>query len=252
MGKKQMQEHEAGARGTSGLSTSGASASVPAVSAPPLQSASLQRAALRERDRILADARRIEQRLERLEQERERLRDEVRALHGHLAVLDQVLQGRPTGAAQSASSGVVLRGARLREEATRVLLERAGPNVQVHYAKWHDWMIDEGFVVLGARPKSTFLTGASRSVLVRRADEPGMYFIDLGQVDLVQRDLEQARAELAEVDREIAGTSGPASRLRSHRTGLLATIRKLEGQLEESQRAIDTAQRARRRRVRAA
>jgi hypothetical protein len=88
----------------------------------------------------------------------------------------------------------VLRGARLREEAARVLLQRAGPGVHVHYAKWHDWMIEEGFVVLGKRPKSTFLTGASRSILVRRGDEPGMYFIDLGQMDAARRNLGETRA----------------------------------------------------------
>src|SRR5215208_4230257 len=112
---------EAAGRNGAGSTVSGASDSVPGVSSPPLQSPALQRAARRERDRLLAETRRIERRLEGLEDER----------------------------------------ARLREEPARVLAERAGPGIPVHYAKWHDWMIEEGFVVLGKRPKSTFLTGAS-------------------------------------------------------------------------------------------
>src|SRR4051812_17845338 len=79
VGKHLRREAGAEARGDRDSALSELSASVPGVPASPLQSPSLQRAARRERDRILADVRRIERRLEHLELERERLREEVRS-----------------------------------------------------------------------------------------------------------------------------------------------------------------------------
>jgi hypothetical protein len=208
------------------------------MSTKALQSPQLQRAARRELDRLAAQQHQIEQRLVGLENEREKLRDELRALGGQSALLEEVLGGGRTVGSAEQSPGVVLRGARLREEATRVLYERAGPNAPVHYAKWHDWMVEEGFVVLGKRPKSTFLTGVSRSPLVVRGDEPGTYLIDTAVLGEIERELGEKRAELADVDGVLARETGPAPATQRHRLGLLATIRRLDKQLAEGRRVI--------------
>jgi septal ring factor EnvC (AmiA/AmiB activator) len=212
---------------------------LPGMAAQPLQSPALQRAARRELDRLLADQRRIEQRLEAIDNERAHLREELRVIGEQSALLEAVLGGgKPAGAAP-ASAGVVLRGARLREEAARVLLSRAGPNVPVHYATWHDWLAEEGFVVLGKRPKSTFLTGASRSILIQRAEEPGTYLATPAALHEVQRELDEKQAELADVDAVLAQASGSATTLRQHRVAVLAAIRRLSGQVAEAQRVLD-------------
>jgi hypothetical protein len=207
----------------------------------PLQSPALQRAASRELERLVAEQRRIEQRLEALEDERAKLRDEQRSLSGHAALLKEVLGGGRSAAVAQASAGVVLRGAKLREEAARVLLKRAGPNKAAHYATWLDWVVEDGFIVLGKRPKSTFLTGATRSVLVRRGDEPGTYLVAPDAIDDVMQELAEKRAELKDVDTQLARDPDPSAGARQHRVTLLANIRRLEGQLTEAERVLMAA-----------
>lgn len=222
------------------------------MSPQPLQSPALQRAARRELDRLVADQRRIEQRLELLENERSRLREELRIMSDQAALLREVLGGRVALGTAQAPTGVILRAARLREEAARVLLERAGPDAPVHYAKWHDWVVDEGFVVLGKRPKSTFLTGATRSVLVRRGEEPGTYFVAPSALNELERELNEKRAELVDLDSVLSREAHASPGMRQHRVGLLAGIRRLEGQIAEARRVLAAARSSRTAAIRAA
>jgi hypothetical protein len=72
-----------------------------------------------------------------------------------------------------------LQGQRLREEATRILLERRGVGVAIHYREWFELLIDEGLEVGGKDPLATFLTSVSRSpVVVRETDRQGVYRLD--------------------------------------------------------------------------
>lgn len=73
----------------------------------------------------------------------------------------------------------LLQGQRLREEATRILLERRGLQSAIHYREWFGLLADEGFKVAGKDPLATFLTQITRSpVVVRVGERHGTYELD--------------------------------------------------------------------------
>src|SRR4051812_40029552 len=73
-----------------------------------------------------------------------------------------------------------LQGQRLREEATRILLDRRGLRVAIHYRKWFELLEEEGVKVAGKDPLATFLTQVTRSPVVVRVsgDGQGVYELD--------------------------------------------------------------------------
>jgi hypothetical protein len=84
-----------------------------------------------------------------------------------------------------------LQGQRLREEAARILLERRGLRVPIHYRDWFDLLTADGVTVAGKDPLATFLTQITRSPIVIRVDGgSGVYALDPHSA------YEQARARL--------------------------------------------------------
>jgi hypothetical protein len=200
----------------------------------------LQRAAQAEHRRIDAALVRIDERLGALETERAKLRDEKARLKQRQQLLDQIID--PThGGTLKESPGVVLRGAKLRVEATRLLMHHVGPRRAIHYRDWYQIFLEAGFVVLGKRPEATFLTAVSRSPVVRRADEPGTYYIDPVLAEHLARELHESRAELADLETVLAGDLNPKPALRQHRVKLLASSRHLASRLSEAESALDVA-----------
>jgi hypothetical protein len=73
----------------------------------------------------------------------------------------------------------VLKGQMLRKEAVRILLERCGLRIPIHYRAWYDLMEAAGLRAGGKNPVATFLTQVSRSPLVERVEgHAGMYQIN--------------------------------------------------------------------------
>lgn len=73
----------------------------------------------------------------------------------------------------------LLQGQRLREEATRILLDRRGLGTAIHYREWFELVEEDGVEVVGKDPLATFLTQITRSPVVVRVDEErGVYALD--------------------------------------------------------------------------
>lgn len=197
----------------------------------------LQRAAQAERQRIDVALDRIAERIEALDAERAKLRDEAARLRMRGQLLDQIID--PTQDPQiDQSPGVVLRGSKLRVEATRLLVEHVGTRQATHYRDWYQLFLDAGFVVLGKRPQATFLTAVGRSPIVRRGDEPGTYYIDPALATEMSSQLAEVRAELGDLESLIARDPNPTSALRQHRVSLLAARRHLETRVGEADAAL--------------
>ena len=115
-----------------------------------------------------------------------------------------------------------LQGQRLREEATRILLERRGLRVAIHYRDWYALVKDEGVMVGGKDPLATFLTQVTRSPVVVRVNDgggQGVYELDPhGAYD-------RARARLQEALAHQDSNNG-------RRTSLDAARRELDGVLK--------------------
>jgi septal ring factor EnvC (AmiA/AmiB activator) len=204
--------------------------------APPGSTTSLRRAARHEHARITAERDRIRERVAQIESELESLERVDGELADQVRLLEQVISTE-LGAMPS-SEQVVLRGARLREEALRVLVSRVGIREPIFYRDWYRLVRDAGFVVLAKRPEAAFLTTVTRSPLVARAGNSGTYYIEPSVVDDLRQELLERQAELRDLESHLATRQPGASPLQRHRLNLMATIRRLERQVAEADRIL--------------
>jgi hypothetical protein len=197
----------------------------------------LRRAAQAEHQRVGVAVEQIEERLRELDAERTRLRDQRSRLKHRQQILEQVMDP-DSGGTIDESPGVVLRGSRLRVEASRVLLAHAGPNRPTHYRDWYELFLQAGFIILSKRPDATFLTAVSRSPVVRRGDEPGTYYIDPSLAADLSSQLSEVQAELSDLEDVLAREPNPKAALRQHRVSLLATRRHADARLSEAEASL--------------
>lgn len=175
-----------------------------------------------------AEQARVEHQIERLLEHEERLTRELdllqatrRGLEDELATLRRLSGGSelPEAAHPSPrlrvvprepgdtrgdtgdSRPTILRGARIRETAARILAATPQPDQAVHYRTWFELLRREGFLPTGKDPLATFLTQISRSPVIRRSTAPGMYSLDF---DAVRR--ESARVAELETQLQAANT----------------------------------------------
>ncbi len=193
----------------------------------------LERAAIRDIRRLTRHAEELEERMKALESERAKLKNALSETRDRINVLRQVARASTVGDLDESS--IVLRGARLRQEAARILVEQVGVREAVHYRDWYERVTAAGFVVAGKKPLSTFLTAASRFPLVERGLEAGTYLIEPDLLRPIGDELAEARGELADLEQIVAREPAPSEALRQHRVNLLASIRRLERRVEESE-----------------
>jgi DNA repair exonuclease SbcCD ATPase subunit len=194
----------------------------------------IERNAQRSRERLDAYRRQVEQRVEALRTELEHLEVELSWINERTELLARLADDR-----YSAHGATVLQGADLREHAVIVLATHIGADRPMHYKDWYQEMIGAGFAILGRRPTATFLTAATRSPLVRRMNEPGFYRFDPDARDRLVREADKLRGELAAVNAHVEQQQQFSPVMRKHRTGLLASLRRVERQLAEADRILD-------------
>lgn len=149
-------------------------------------------------------------------------------------------QDQPTAVAERSVSQdkVVLRGPAIRQTAVKVL--RAGPRhpQALHYRDWFALLDECGYSVAGKDPLAVFLTQLSRSPVVRRGTQSGVYELDLDAVDRLRHQLIQRQQHLRTLTSAASSTTD-LSGIRTQRTSLTQEIDKLEKALEEAEVTLD-------------
>lgn len=118
-----------------------------------------------------------------------------------------------------------LRGQRLREVAVGLIARRGMLGEPIHYREWFELLVAEGHSVEGKDPLATFLTQVTRSPVVLREGEPGVYRVDPGAgSDEALREFEGALRELSKTrEALVAAREGANERAVDELTRRLAT-----------------------------
>jgi hypothetical protein len=131
----------------------------------------------------------------------------------------------------------VLRGPAIREVAVRVLVTQPERIDALHYRRWHELLENAGYRVAGKDSLAVFLTQLSRSPVVRRATEPGVYEVDRQAPVHIRERLDRLHAELREVTLAACGPVDLAT-VRARRHELDLAISQQERAFEEAVRVL--------------
>lgn len=216
----------------------------------------IRSAAAAERRRIERELVRLAAREDQLGHELAGIRESCEALEHELSVLHQLAPESATSFADAppgrrlrlvdggtdaapSSDQTTLRGAKVRETAVRVLVATGEPDQALHYRTWFDLLRRRGFLPAGKDPLATFLTQISRSPVVRRSTEPGIYSLDLSFPTRAARQLDQLRSELGHAH-ELPDDASVAdvARARERKAQLRAKTDALERSLDEARRSL--------------
>jgi chromosome segregation ATPase len=211
---------------------------------------------------------------ERLERELGRLDSRASALAGELAAIETkrqefreqlVLLARLTAGADESpfvqrtenarrlrpvASGIetqpsapieMLRGARIREVAVPILLTSGRASRPILYGLSLELLHDAGYAIIGKDPAATFLTQVGRSPVIRRADRPGMYAVDLNAPGALQRKLSALSSKVMQLNAVNHPDADSLAATRQERDRVLAQLAQVEKDLEEALRALGAA-----------
>jgi hypothetical protein len=222
------------------------------VSLTPGPSARLVGAVAAERD-VLARHR------GRLLSARERLRDELARIDASLHELDERARlldrlagpaapehATPgsddprTGDREPRPAAGTLRGPAIRRAAVEVLLALPERPQALHYREWYKAVSAAGFTVAGKDPLAVFLTQISRSPVIRKSTQAGVYELDTTAAQQLRGELERLHDDL----RALAATPGAAPDLaavRSRRAQIHTQIGHVEKSLVEAEELLGTS-----------
>lgn len=99
-------------------------------------------------------------------------------------------------AAHGEEDRLVLRGPAIREVAVRVLIAQPEHIEALHYRRWYELLLQAGYAVSGKDPLAVFLTQVTRSPVVRKGTEPGVYEVDRQAPLRIRQRLERLGVEL--------------------------------------------------------
>jgi hypothetical protein len=215
----------------------------------PTPSTRLLRAADAER----ADLRRHREKLlraqESLRAELQRIEASLEAVRERESLLDRLTGPDPSSAtpvvvprSSTAENGArdLLRGPSIRRKAVEVLLGQPDRPEALHYRQWFELIAQAGFEVAGKDPLAVFLTQLSRSPVVRRSTQSGVYELDRAAPL-------RLRQQLARLDDELRGLASKPSEttnlaaIRSRRAELTAEIGRVEKAVEEAEEVLSQA-----------
>jgi hypothetical protein len=223
---------------------------------PPPPSNRLVRAAASER----AD---LDRHQDRLRAERERLQAELDRIDAGLAeinkrrqLLDRLAPDETSRAptpriaavatqpGDGDDSATVLRGPAIREKAVAVLKQRDDFEA-IHYRDWFQMLADAGHSVAGKDPLAVFLTQISRSPVVRRSTQSGVYELDRDAPARLRGELERLHEQLRGLT-VTPSASADLADIREQRARLTSDIDHTEKALEEADRLLGGGAAARR------
>jgi hypothetical protein len=233
--------------------------STPSPSARLLRAAAAERADLaRHRDRLVTAREQLREELARIDASlheldaRARLLDRLTgpdttarrgerpAAVAHAADDDANAAGHDRPPVQAAPK---LRGPAIRRAAVEALLALPERPEALHYRDWYAALQDAGFEVAGKDPLAVFLTQISRSPVIRKSTQPGVYELDTGAAHRLRDRLDRLHADL----RALSATPSAATDLaavRSRRAQIHAEIGHVEKALVEAEELLGGGRRS--------
>ena len=207
----------------------------------------LQRAALAEGARLARDLRKTERRITALRTELAQAETAEAELRDRIALLSQLTgqeipaeqhlqllpRSTPHSRDEKQASSSKLRGAAIRAVAVRILANRKDPLAPIHHATWFSLVTQAGYEVGGRDPGASFLTQISRSPVVIRGAEPGVYRLDLEAPRRLELRLNELRNELAALHQG-QQTIEAISSTRERRDSVTAELARIERLLLEA------------------
>jgi hypothetical protein len=195
---------------------------------------------LQAREELHAELERVERGLAEVD-ERHRLLDRLAPAPSPTAPTTASASGErgPTSAARSTvtaaggGSGEELRGPAIRAEAVRLMLADAAAPEALHYREWFQRLLDAGFTVAGKDPEAVFLTQLTRSPVLRKSTQAGVYELDRHAPARLRRELDDLQGRLRALTAPTTGAADLAA-VRSQRTSLSRQISRAEKALEEA------------------
>ena len=142
--------------------------------------------------------------------------------------------GKRTDHRDGEDTDQVLRGPAIREAAVEVLA-RSGAVEAIHYREWYETLVAAGYRVAGKDPLAVFLTQITRSPVVQKSTQAGVYALDRDAPARLRRELANLESQLREVTTD-AGTD--LATVRERRERVLARIRQAERALGEADRVL--------------
>jgi hypothetical protein len=144
-------------------------------------------------------------------------------------------QGRAETPLRGTPGNKLLRGSGIREAAVRVLAQSERAHDALHYRAWYRLFVDAGYSIVGKDAEASFLTQLSRSPVVRRSTQAGIYELDFDFIGRARDQLQRLRARLqATHDPPHAFTAGELEAARAQRIALHEEIGAVERQLQEA------------------
>jgi hypothetical protein len=195
----------------------------------------------------------LERRRDGLLERRRRVQGELDEIEGSLAELAErlMLIGRLAGEdslpdqsadaehdAQEAKSASALRGPAIRAAAVRVLLAHPHRPEALHYRDWFKLLTEAGYSVAGKDPVAVFLTQLSRSPVVRRGTQSGVYELEPQAPARLRGRLQDLQAQLRELTTTAASETTDLSAIRGQRMAVNLEIGKVEKALEEAEETL--------------
>jgi hypothetical protein len=218
----------------------------------PKTSPRLVRAATAERRELSRHRARLISRLDDLRAELDQVEralvevDERSGLLDRLAPVELPEGVAPTGKERAVGSAgrvaegpvaQILRGTAIRETAVRLLVRSSDAHRPIHYRHLYELLRDSGFEVAGKDPLATFLTQLSRSPVMHKTTQAGIYELDFDASERLRRRLTELQADLRTVTGN-PGATDDLAEIRERREQVLAEMAQIERALEEAARVI--------------
>jgi hypothetical protein len=219
------------------------------VPSPPSPSARLLRAAAAEREELGRHRARLLTARDELRKELADLDASLRELDERTRLLERLAAPRPeqasargdrTRSTEEAGDGVAvtsLRGPAIRRAAVEALLALPERPEALHYRDWYEALRASGFEVEGKDPLAVFLTQISRSPVIRKSTQPGVYELDTAAAHRLRDQLDRLHEDL----RALSATPSAATDLaavRSRRAQIHAEIGQVEKALVEAEELL--------------
>ncbi len=140
-------------------------------------------------------------------------------------------------APSSAGPREQLRGPAIRATAVKVLLAHPQRPDALHYRDWFALLNNAGYSIAGKDPVAVFLTQLSRSPLVRRSTQSGVYQLDLEAPTRLHLQLENLQTQLRGLTTTPRSTTGLTS-IRNTRSDLTRQIDRAEKAVQEAEATL--------------